>query len=180
MFFMSAEEAKTPERRALETNAGLLAAKTLEQIEVPAEKEAKLALASTSGHEDANPETGSVEEILREDEGVAPVRGKGVYTWTTGTTIGAYTAWMGLVSTLALPLIGKALLAVGYPVLTGAALLGIWAGVFLAPVALYYITLAILALTTKSERVKKIVEGSKRAGNKSNRAAEIKRNSNKK
>lgn len=178
---MSAEqETKTAERRALETNAGLLAQKGLEEIEVPVVTEAKLALASTSGHEDANPETGSIEEIMREDEGVAPVRGKGPYTWATGTTIGAYTAWMGLVSTFALPFVGKALLAAGYPVLTGAALLGIWAGVFLAPVALYYITLAILALTTKSEKVKKIVEGSKRAGNKSNTASQIKRDSNKK
>ncbi len=177
---MSAEEAKTPERRALETNAGLLAQKGLEGIEVPIVTEAKLALASTSGHEDANPETGSIEEIMREDEGVAPVRGKGPYTWATGTVIGAYSAWMAMIATMATPFIGLALKAAGYTVLTGAAFLGIWTAAFLAPVVLYYITVALLAITTKSERVKKVVEGSKRAGNKSTAAAEIKKGSSKK
>lgn len=181
---MSAEqETKTAERRALETNAGLLAQKGLEEIEVPISKEARVrveALANTHPlDEDKDGHVDTPEQIFGvEDE--APVRGKGPYSWATGTKIGLYSAAMFFTSPLAAAFIGKALLAAGYPILTGAAFLGISAGVFFAPVALYYITIALLALTTKSERIKKVVEGSKRAGNKSNAAGQIKRGSNKK
>lgn len=181
---MSAEQVKSAEQRALETNAGLLAQKVLEEgIEVPILNEARAQVeAAANTHpldEDKDGHVDSIEAVFGvEDE--APKKGKGIYTSVTTTKVGLYAFAMGCMSPVAAAFIGKALLAAGYPLLTGAAFLGISAGVFFAPVAAYYIILAILALTTKSERVKKIVEGSKRAGNKSNTASQIKRDSKKK